>query len=510
MFSKWKSSFVTRITGVILIIFAVIIGNLVVVLLFNNRITTNATNLQTKVITFSNTVNDLLENGFYTMDGQANVWIADAAIPGYQHLANGTLQVVTEGQQTMNQDLIKLISMAPTPAILQEVQKAKVDSVPYENYFNKALHFVKQGKTNQAAADILVNNSSASNVFTNDLIALEKSTHQLMSTSASTTVQSANTMQIVSMIGEAVLVIINLVLLYYFRRVVAPIPVISKKLKLVAGGNLTGESVPVIGSDEIATLAESTNEMSNQLKHLISSVADTGEHVAAASEQLTASADETAKATSLIASSIQEVASGADRQMASTRNGANTIEAVAKRIQMVASTSNNVYHASSETAKLAESGNLSVTEAVSQMESINQSVEQTSSLIKILHDYSEQVGQIISTITGIAEQTNLLALNAAIEAARAGEQGKGFAVVAEEVRKLAEQSASSAKEITKLIEDIQTNTTMSVSSMTKVNRETTQGLEVIVRAGQAFANILKATQSVSLQVQELTAGKIVW
>lgn len=506
MFDSWKNSFVTRVTGVIVFILLLSIASLIIVFLFNNRITTNAVNLKSKVLVFSNTVNDLMENGFYTMDGQANVWVANVAIPGYQQQANSTLATVLHGQHTMNVDLVKLVTIAPTAQIRNEAIRAKKDSAAYESYFEKALAEVKAGKTRQAVADILVNNTNVSNVFTNDLIALQRSTQQLMTRSAQSTVQSATTSQMTNVVGEAIVVLLNAFLIFYFRRVVAPIPIISRNLKRIAEGDLSGESKVVRRADEIGTLANAMNEMVDQLKRLISNVADTSEQVAAASQELMASAEETSRAMNQITNSIQEVSDGANHQMAGTKEGVDAIDGIAVNIQHMADTTTIVSESSVETTEVAEMGNQSIREAVTQMSFINAAVRNTSALIEELNGHSQKVGQIIEVITGIAEQTNLLSLNAAIEAARAGEQGRGFAVVAEEVRKLAEESANSGREITNIIHDIQLNTAKSVSSMEQVTTETVRGMEVIDRAGQAFAKILQATQGVSRQVQEVTAA----
>src|ERR1700685_4301366 len=69
---------------------------------------------------------------------------------------------------------------------------------------------------------------------------------------------------------------------------------------------------------------------------------------------------------------------------------------------------------------------------------------------------SEKVARINKTIDEITFQTNILALNAAVEAARAGEAGLGFAAVAEEVRNLAQRSASAAQETATLVEESMT------------------------------------------------------
>jgi methyl-accepting chemotaxis protein len=113
--------------------------------------------------------------------------------------------------------------------------------------------------------------------------------------------------------------------------------------------------------------------------------------------------------------------------------------------EMSAVTKQNASNAA-EAATLVEMCSSSAESGNSAVDKMNQSMDEITTSNK-------KIAEITKVIDGIAFQTNLLALNAAVEAARAGEHGKGFAVVAEEVRNLAQRSATAARDTTNLIDD---------------------------------------------------------
>jgi len=276
-------------------------------------------------------------------------------------------------------------------------------------------------------------------------------------------------------------------------------------LKEVAGGDLTAD-VTVTATDEIGALGITLNDMTHNLRDLVSRVAQLGEQVAAASEQLTASAGDAAQATNQVAANISEVSHGTEIQITAVNETSAVVEQMSSGIRQVAANSNAVAEMTAQTANAARSGEVAVNSAVSQMANIERSVNSSAQVVTKLGARSQEIGQIVDTISGIAGQTNLLALNAAIEAARAGEQGRGFAVVAEEVRKLAEQSQEAAKQIAGLISEIQSDTDKAVAAMAEGTREVKAGTEVVAVTGQTFGEIMASINQVSGQVGEISAA----
>ena len=141
----------------------------------------------------------------------------------------------------------------------------------------------------------------------------------------------------------------------------------------------------------------------------------------------------------LVAGSSQSLASGSSEQAASLEETSASLEELNSMTRRNAESAQQAKQAATQARVSADSG-------FEHMNAMN-------TAMAAIKASSDDIAKIIKTIDEIAFQTNILALNAAVEAARAGEAGMGFAVVAEEVRALAQRSATAAKETAAKIED---------------------------------------------------------
>lgn len=317
----------------------------------------------------------------------------------------------------------------------------------------------------------------------------------------------AKNIQLVLLIVNILVTIVAIVIgLFISKSISGPMKNITVTANEIAAGNLRQENVLVKSSDEIGEVAHSFNIMKENLKELVKKIAAATDHVASASEQLTASAEQSAEATNQVAVTISEVAEGAENQARSTDVTSKVVERLSDNIRQVAQNTHVATGVADRTAAAAKQGDTAINEAMSQMSTIENTVYSSAQVVTKLGERSKEIGQIVGTISAIAGQTNLLALNAAIEAARAGEQGRGFAVVAEEVRKLAEQSQESALQISNLISEIQLDTNHAVLAMNDGAREVKIGAEVVGHAGRSFKEIVTLIEEVSSQIREISAS----
>lgn len=315
---------------------------------------------------------------------------------------------------------------------------------------------------------------------------------------STTTVAMTN----ILIIGISILIITIGISLFYASRISKPIISATKRIRLLAQGNLSDPVDVWYSKDELGILTNSLEEtivclrqyinlitvsleqisegnlchrmegtfkgdfqqIKTTFNDILDSLSDTFASINTAAEQVTSGAIQ-------VSNSAQEVSQGSTQQASAIEELSVTLNDVAKQVSQNSDDARNAYNI--------------VSENTSAIGSCNDDMDNMLKAINAIYTSSSEISKIIKVIDEIAFQTNILALNAAVEAAREG--SKGFGVVADEVRRLASRSAEAAKQTAALIE----NSVAAVSKGNEIAQKTAASLRVIVDSSNEIQGLVK-------------------
>lgn len=268
LISRIRQSIVFKTTFLMAVLILVIVSQLMVNAIKFKQITYSINNVRSYV-EFNQLVRQANES-FLIMDEQSNMWVGLLQFPDESQLARDTYIQAFDSRDQLNKALQSAENVAINASQRQMAAKAIRDARIYEGYFEQVQQ--NEGNYHAAARIMFVENTNASIKVASDLSNMESSTNQYL-LSDLLNVSSLAMVNMSAMLGSGVFVVLfALFVLIFFKRIIAPLPVISDNMSLIAAGNLAEEHlarVVVKTKDEIFNLASSFQTMAGNLRSLI-------------------------------------------------------------------------------------------------------------------------------------------------------------------------------------------------------------------------------------------------
>ncbi len=293
------------------------------------------------------------------------------------------------------------------------------------------------------------------------------------------------------------------------KKIVKPVCDCTRRIELLAEGDLKSEVEPCSSKDETGVLVESTGRNIRHLNSLIRHISESLAQMANGDfthepegkfrgdfEPIKQSLVNIMHSLNDVLTDIDSAANGLSDISQTVVGTSNALSDGVKRQTLLIGEIGDIFDNMKDSVKTNAENTATVVELAAETKSdVQKSREQMNQLLNAMEEMSalsDEIRSINDDVSNIAFQTHILSINASIEAAASGEYGKGFTVVAGEVGQLAARCGESASKTTSLIE----RTVNAISN----------GMKLAGTVSESFETVSSITDRVEKNISEISAA----